>query len=66
MTNAAEPDGSVVKNLPANAGEESWMLGSGRSPGEGNGNPFQFSHQENIMDRRIWQATVREVSKSQT
>ena len=47
-----------------NAGDLGSVLGSGRSPGERNGNPFQFSRQENITDRRTWQATVREVSKS--
>ena len=36
------PGGSVVKNLPANAGDVSLIPGSGRSPGEGNGNPLQF------------------------
>ena len=49
---------SVVKNLPANAGDVGSILGSGRSPGEGNGNPFQYSFQENSMDRGAWKATV--------
>ena len=40
--------------------------GLGRSPGEGNGNPFQYSCLENPMDRGAWQATVHEVAKSQT
>ena len=57
---------SVVKNLPANAGDVGSILGSGRSPGEGNGNPFQYSFQENSMDRGAWKATVYEVVKSQT
>ena len=39
--------GSVVKNLPANAGDVGSILGSGRSPGEGNGNPLQYSCLEN-------------------
>ena len=43
--------GSVVKNLPTNAGEVSSNPGSGRSPGGGNGNPFQYSCLENSMDR---------------
>ena len=34
------PGGSIVKNLPANAGDASWILGSGGSPGEGNANPL--------------------------
>ena len=50
--------GSVVKNLPANAGDMGSVPGSGRSPGEGNGNPLQYSRLENPMDRGAWQATV--------
>ena len=45
------PDGSVVKNLPANAGDQSLIPGSGSSSGEGNGNPLQYSCLENPMDR---------------
>ena len=45
------PGGSVVKNPPANAGDAGSIPGSGRSPGEGNGNPLQSSCQENPMDR---------------
>ena len=45
------PSGSVVKNPPANAGDLSLIPGSGRSPGEGNGNPLQYSCLENPMDR---------------
>ena len=59
----------VVKNQPANAGEESDMgliPGSGRSPGVGNGNPLQYACLENSMDRGAWQATVHGVTKSQT
>ena len=40
--------------------------GLGRSPGEGHGNPLQYSCQENPMDRRAWQATVHGVAKSWT
>ena len=43
--------GSMVKNLPANAGDASLIPGSGRSPGEGNGNPLQYSCLVNPMDR---------------
>ena len=43
--------GSVVKNPPANAGDAGSVPGSGRSPGEGNGNPLQYSCMENPMDR---------------
>ena len=44
------PGGSVVKNPPPNAGDTSLIPGSGRSPGEGNGNPLQCSCLENAMD----------------
>ena len=60
------PGGSVVKNLPANSGGEGSIPGSGRSPGEGNGNPVQYSCLENPMEREAWWATVQGVSKSQT
>ena len=46
------PGGSVVKNPPANAGEMGSIPGSGKSPGEGNDNPFQYPPLENPMDRR--------------
>ena len=59
----------MVKSLPANAGDArdvGSILGSGRSQGIGNGNPFQYSCLENSMDRGDWQATVQRVTKSQT
>ena len=59
----------MVKNLPANAGDArdaGSIPGSGRSPGEGNGNPLQYSYLGNPMDRGAWQATVHGVTKSQT
>ena len=56
----------VVKNPPANAGDVSLILGSGRSPGEENGNPRQHSCLENPTDREAWQAIVHGVAKSQT
>ena len=43
--------GAVVKNLPVNAGDTGLIPGSGRSPGEGNNNPFPYSCLENPMDR---------------
>ena len=49
-----------------NAGDLGLIHGSGRSPGEGDGNPFQYSSPENPMDRGAWWATVHGVSKSQT
>ena len=62
------PGGTVVKKLPANAGDVRDMgsvPGSGRSPGEGYGNPLQDSCPENPMDRGAWQAIVHRVAKSQ-
>ena len=56
----------MVKNPPANAGgprDAGSIPGSGRSPGEGHGNPFQYSCLENPMGRGIWQATVYRVGK---
>ena len=47
----------------SNAGDPGSIPGSGRSPGEGNGNPFQYSCLENSMDRRSWQATVHNVTR---
>ena len=58
------PGDSVVKNPPGNAGYASLIPGSGRSPGEGNGNPLQDSCLENPMDREAWWATVHGVTKS--
>ena len=57
--------GTVVRNLPANAGDLSSIPGSGRSPGEGDGNPLQCSCLGNPMDRGAWQAAVHEAAKSQ-
>ena len=56
----------VVKNLPANAGDEGSIPGSRRSPGEGNGNPLQYSCLENPMNRGAWQSIVHGVAKSWT
>ena len=59
----------VVKNPPANAGDLrdlGSVHGSERSPGEGHGNPLQYSCLENFMDRGAWQATVHGVIRSQT
>ena len=57
------PGGSVVKNLPASAQDTGTIPGSGGSPGEGNGNPLQYSCLEDPMDRGAWRAMVREVTK---
>ena len=52
------PGGSVVKNLPANAGDAGSIPGWGTSLGKGIGNPLQYSCLENPMDRGAWLATV--------
>ena len=57
------PDGLVVKNLPANAGDTDSIPGSGRSPREWNGNPPQYSCLENPTDRGAWWATVHGVTR---
>ena len=60
------PGGSGIKYLPASAGDMGSIPGSGRGPGEGNGNPLQYSCLENPMDRGACQATVHGVAKSWT
>ena len=57
------PGGSTVKNPPANAGDMRSIPGSGRSPGEGNGNPLEYPCLGNPMDRGAWQAIVHRVTK---
>ena len=57
------PGGSVVENLPANARDTGLIPGPGKSPGEGNGNPLQYSCLENPMDRGTWWAIVHGFSK---
>ena len=53
----------VIKNLPANAGDVSLIPWLGRSPGEGNDHPLQYSCLENPVDRGAWKATVHGVEK---
>ena len=60
------PGGSNGKESACNAGDPGLIPGSGKSPGEGNGSPLQYSCQENSMDRGAWWATVHGVAKSQT
>ena len=60
------PGGSEVKASACNVGDLSSIPGLGRSPGEGNGNPLQYSCLENPMDGRAWWAIVHGVAKSQT
>ena len=54
----------MIKNPPANAGDADLILGQGRSPGEGNGNPLQYSCVENPEDRGAWWAAVDRVTQS--
>ena len=60
------PGGSVVKNLPANAEDMGSIPGSGRFPGERNGNQFQYSCLGNHMTRGAWWAPAQVLQKSQT
>ena len=57
------PSASKVKNLPANAGDAGSVLGLGRCPGEGNGNPLQYSCLVNPNDRGACQIIVHRVAK---
>ena len=67
MTHGASLVGQTVKNLSAsNTGDLGSITGSGRSPGEGNGYPLQYSCLENSIDRGAWRATVHGVAKSPT
>ena len=58
------PGGSDGKESACNAGDPGSIPGLGRSSGEGNGNPLQYSCLENSMDRGAWRATVHEVAES--
>ena len=60
------PGYSEGKEFACNAGDKGSIPGSGRSPGEGNGNPLQYSCLENSMDRGAWWAAVHRVTKSRT
>ena len=66
MVREGFPGGSVVENPPAYAGDGSSILGSGRSPGEGNDNPHQYSCLGSLTDRGAWRATVHGVTKNPT
>ena len=60
------PCRSVVREPARSAGNLGLILGLGRSPGEGNGNPLQYTCLENLTDRQVWWAAVHGVTKSQT
>ena len=66
MQHMGFPDGSRIKNLPANARDVYSIPGLGRYPGEGHGNPLQYFCLENPMERGAWWATVYVVAKSWT
>ena len=61
--NQGFPGGSAGKESTCNAGDPGSILGLGRSPGEGNGNPFQYSCLGNPMDSRAWRAAVHGVAQ---
>ena len=60
------PGGSEVKTSVSNAGDPGSIPESGRSPGEGNGNPLQYSYLENPINRGTWQGTVHGITEGQT
>ena len=66
MTKFGFPGGSECKASACNVGDLGLIPGSGRSPGEGNGNPLQYSCLENHTDGGAWWATVHGVEKSPT
>ena len=65
-SNLGFPDGSTGKESPCNAGDLGLIPGLGRTSGEGNANPLQYSCLENSIDRGAWLATVHGVAKSRT
>ena len=60
----ALPGGSEIKKSACNVGDQGSIPESGRSPGEGNGNPVQYFCLENPMDRGSWKVVVHRVAKS--
>ena len=60
------PNGSDGKESACSAGDPGSVPGLRRSPGEGNGNPLQYSYLENPMDRGAWRVTLHGIAKSQT
>ena len=60
------PSGSVVKNLPVNAGDVGSIPGLGKFPGKGNGHPLQYSCLGNPMDKGAWQVTSIQSQKNWT
>ena len=66
LRSASNCSSSVLKNLPANAGDAGSIPGSERSSGGGHGNPFQYSCQENPHGQRNLEVTAHRSAKSQT
>ena len=66
LHNMGFPGGSNGKESVCNAGAPGSIPGSGRSPGEGNGNPLYYSCLENSIERGAWWAIVHRVAKNQT
>ena len=66
MISLGFPGGLDGKESACNARDLGSIPRSGRSSGEGNGNPLQYSCLENLMDRGAWQATVHGIARSQT
>ena len=64
MENMTSDTGSDGKESAYNAGDAGSIPGSGRSPGEGNGNPFQYSCLENSMDSGAWLAIICAIAES--
>ena len=60
------PGGSVSREYASNVGDLGFILGSGRFPGEGTGNPLQYSSQKNPMDRGAWWAIAHRVAELDT
>ena len=66
LSNLSFHGSSKGKESACNARQLGFIPGSGRSPGEGNGNPLQYSCLENSMDRGAWRAAVHRVAESNT
>ena len=58
------PGNAVVQNPPANAGDVGSISGSGRSPGEGNGNPLQYFYLRNPIDRGAWYMGLQRIRRN--
>ena len=66
FVSAKYPKTDICTIYTGSEGDPDLIPGSGRPPGEGNGNPIQYSCLENLMDGEAWQTTICRVAKSQT